>query len=264
MSLGKKRGSRSPDLRGAAASRKLANRGRMSPKPKQLKPPREALFQNRNATKLPRHEVYPFPNKSRKPVTKAAKIEGHKVFMTFVYGDPVVEYREMVWERLMRISLRRSGAWLMLGDFNEITSNLEKKGGRKRSDSSFLAFQNMLATCGMIEFPHTGNKLSWAGRTRSERVQCRLDRAVGNEDWHHIFSHTDVEYLLRWGSDHRPILVRIKTKETTGRRGFKFDRRWLAKEGFLETVKQGWENHETSQPVRLFDKISKCRTAISR
>ena len=57
----------------------------------------------------------------------AAKIEGHKVFITFVYGDPVVEYREQVWERLMRFSLQRSGAWLMVGDFNEITSNLEKK-----------------------------------------------------------------------------------------------------------------------------------------
>ena len=38
----------------------------------------------------------------------AVKIEGHKVFMTFVYGDPVVEYHKMVWERLMKISLKRS------------------------------------------------------------------------------------------------------------------------------------------------------------
>lgn len=143
----------------------------------------------------------------------AAKIKGHKVFMTFVYGDTVVEYRERVWERLTRISLRRSGAWLMVGDFNEITSNLEKKGGRKRTESSFLAFKNMLANCGMIEFPHSGNFFSWAGRRRSGRIQCRLDIAVGNEDWHQIFSHTDVEYLLRWGSDHRPVLVRIKSKE---------------------------------------------------
>lgn len=124
------------------------------------------------------------------------------MFVTFVYGDPVVEYREMVWERLMRISLRRVGAWLMMGDFNEITSTAENKGGRKRPDSSFLPFKNMLATCGMIEFPFTGNSFSWAGRRRSGRVQCRLDRSVGNEDWHQIFSHTDVEYLLRWGSDH--------------------------------------------------------------
>ena len=56
-----------------------------------------------------------------------ATIAGHKVYITFVYGDPVINYRENVWERLTRMSLNRSGAWLMLGDFNEITSNLEKK-----------------------------------------------------------------------------------------------------------------------------------------
>lgn len=149
-------------------------------------------------------------------------------------------YREMVWERLMRISLRRSGAWLMLGDFNEITSNLGKKGGRRRADSSFLPFKNMLATCGMIEFPFSCNSFSLAGRRRSGRVQCRLDRAVGNEEWHQLFSHTDVEYLMRWGSNHRPILVQIKSKESRGRKGFKFDKRWLGKEGFVDTVKQGW------------------------
>lgn len=70
----------------------------------------------------------------------AAEIEGQKVFITFVYRDQVVEYRKMVWEILMRISLRRSGAWLMMGNFNEITRNLEKKGGQKRADSSSLSF----------------------------------------------------------------------------------------------------------------------------
>ena len=59
----------------------------------------------------------------------AATIEGQRVFMTFVYGDPVVECRDYVWERLTRMSTTRTGAWLMCGDFNEITGNHEKKGG---------------------------------------------------------------------------------------------------------------------------------------
>ena len=31
-------------------------------------------------------------------------IDGIKVFMTFVYGDPVLERRDQVWERLTRFS----------------------------------------------------------------------------------------------------------------------------------------------------------------
>lgn len=58
-----------------------------------------------------------------------AQVEGHKVYITFVYGDPVVECREMVWERLLRLNATRQGPWLLLGDFNEIISNEEKKGG---------------------------------------------------------------------------------------------------------------------------------------
>lgn len=53
-------------------------------------------------------------------------LEKHKIFMTFVYGYPGVEKREQVWERLTRISLICDGAWLMIGDYNEITGNNEK------------------------------------------------------------------------------------------------------------------------------------------
>ena len=73
-----------------------------------------------------------------------------------------------------------------------------------------------------------------------------------------------MEYLLRWGSDHRPVLVRIKSKEQRGRRGFKFDRRWFGKEGFFETVKQGWGLEDASDPTQLYEKIGKCRRAIAR
>ncbi|CAG7901202.1 unnamed protein product, partial [Brassica rapa] len=45
--LGKKRGARSPDLKGVAASRKLATRGRLSPKPKTMKTAREISYDSR-------------------------------------------------------------------------------------------------------------------------------------------------------------------------------------------------------------------------
>lgn len=142
----------------------------------------------------------------------------------------------------------------MVGDFDEITSNLEKKR-RQETPRFFLSnFKNMISACGMIEFHHSGIFFSWAGRRKSGRVQCRLDRALGNEDWHQVFSHTDVEYLLRWGSDHRPVLVKIKSKEAGGRRGFKFDKRWLGKEGLYETVKQGWGRFDPAETTCLHEK----------
>ena len=45
-----------------------------------------------------------------------AQIDGHEVFITFMYGDPVVEYRANVWETLLRMSANRTRAWLLMGE----------------------------------------------------------------------------------------------------------------------------------------------------
>lgn len=50
------------------------------------------------------------------------------LFLSFVYGDPMVQNREIMWERLTRISTNRKAPWFMIGDFNEITGNHEKRG----------------------------------------------------------------------------------------------------------------------------------------
>lgn len=49
----------------------------------------------------------------------------------------------------------------------------------------------------------------------SEVIMCHLDRALANEDWHEIFSHSYVEYLGIICSDHLPILATIETKYPT-------------------------------------------------
>ncbi|KAF3502041.1 hypothetical protein F2Q69_00042969 [Brassica cretica] len=66
------------DLKGASASRKLANRGRLSPKKKQLKPSRDPIIPVRRSEKFPRIEVYPSAIKSRKPVSTPGSMVSEK------------------------------------------------------------------------------------------------------------------------------------------------------------------------------------------
>ncbi|KAG7599040.1 Reverse transcriptase domain [Arabidopsis suecica] len=198
-------------------------------------------------------------------------IDGNRVFITFVYGDPVVQYRELVWERLTRIGITRSDPWFMIGDFNEITGNHEKRGGKRRSESSFLPFRCMIENCGMIEVPSQGNLFSWVGRRscgvtgrRVRRlIKSRLDRALGNEDWHTIFSHTNVEYLKLWGSDHRPLLASIQNSPPRAFKQFFFDKRWLGKPGFKESVVEGW-NFPSLEGGLFTQRIKNCRRSISK
>lgn len=62
-----------------------------------------------------------------------ANMKGNKVFMSFVYGDPVTKCREIVWDSFQQISLNIKNAWFMIGDFNEMIGNHEKRGGRKHT-----------------------------------------------------------------------------------------------------------------------------------
>ena len=77
----------------------------------------------------------------------------------------------------------------------------------------FFPFKQMHNDCGMLEFPFTGDMLSWVGKKAGgTTVRCRLDRAVGNPDWHEKFLHSTVKYMRLWGSDHRPIFADILIK----------------------------------------------------
>lgn len=65
---------------------------------------------------------------SNRMIDVEAVMLGKRVFMTFVYGDPVQKQRDQVWERLTRYGLARLDPWFIIGDLNEITGNHEKKG----------------------------------------------------------------------------------------------------------------------------------------
>ncbi|CAA7054919.1 unnamed protein product [Microthlaspi erraticum] len=143
-----------------------------------------------------------------------ASHEGRSIFMSFVYGDSVVKFRDIVWERITRIGTTRTEPWFLIGDFNEITGNHEKQGGALRQASTFVPFNLMISDCDLVDFPSRGNTLSWRGRRRGKIVRCRLDRALATEEWHDLFPVSYVEYLPMIGSDHMPILATLDSKVT--------------------------------------------------
>ena len=88
---------------------------------------------------LPEFNVQVLSSNNR-VIDVSATIDGNKVFISFISGDPVINQRHLVWEQLTKISTSCSNAWFMVGDFNEINGNHEKSGGRIRSENSFIDF----------------------------------------------------------------------------------------------------------------------------
>ncbi|XP_019097444.1 PREDICTED: uncharacterized protein LOC109131210 [Camelina sativa] len=164
----------------------------------------------------------------------------------------------------MDIGSFRIDPWFLIGDFNELVGNHEKKGGALRPASSFVPFQTMIRHCGMLEFPCYGEQLSWRGnRCNNQVVRCRLDRALGNEDWHCFFPNSRVDYLEMVGSDHCPILATCLKTAPRQFRQFRFDKRWLGKDGLLGAVESGWARTNNFRVPAFVDKIRNCRNSIS-
>ena len=193
---------------------------------------------------------------------------GKMVYMTFVYGEPVQDLREQVWERLTRFGISRSEPWFIIGDLNEITGNHEKEGGGLRSASSFVPFNNMIRNCGLLEFPAKGNKLSWQGRRGKGKgavmVRCRLDPALANEEWHTLFPCSYTEYLGMVASDHRPVVAYLEDKVPKRKGQFRFDKRWVGKEGLIESITLGWSDNNGDTRPGIVEQISNCRREIAK
>ncbi|KAF2574495.1 hypothetical protein F2Q70_00002136 [Brassica cretica] len=75
---GRIRGTRSPDTKGAAASKKLAVRGRASPKGKLVKHGRTQPARGSGSAEVPRNEVYPSPLNGRKLFTATGSVGSQK------------------------------------------------------------------------------------------------------------------------------------------------------------------------------------------
>ena len=199
---------------------------------------------------------------SNRMIDVAAVALGKRVFLTFVYRDPVQQLRDQVWERLTRYGLSRSEPWFIIGDLNEITGNHEKDGGALRSADSFISFNDMIRNSSLLEFPARGNKMSWQGRRGKEKgaftVRCRLDPALANEEWHTLFPCSYTEYLGMVASDHRPVVAFLEDKVSRRKGQFRFDKRWVGQESLMEYISVGWFNYGVEKEDDIAAKISNC------
>ncbi|KAG7584349.1 Ribonuclease H-like superfamily [Arabidopsis suecica] len=122
----------------------------------------------------------------------------------------------------------------------------------------------MINDCGLMEFPYLGDWLSWRGWRDKKPIRCRLDRALANEEWHELFCNSYVEYLQMVASDHSPVVATIADKIPRGKRCFRFDKRWIRKEGLLEAISSGWNLDSSAADGNFVEKLSNCRRAISQ
>ncbi|KAI9072961.1 hypothetical protein K1719_045090 [Acacia pycnantha] len=129
-----------------------------------------------------------------------------------VYASPTENRRSRSWEDLYKISCDTSDPWLIAGDFNEIKSPLEQKGGGRINETRCRKFNDWIQNCNLLDIEAGGPFFTWKWPKWEglERVYKRLDRCLCNAQWQERFNKADVRVLPRIGSDHHPIVIRLE------------------------------------------------------
>jgi endonuclease/exonuclease/phosphatase family metal-dependent hydrolase len=132
-------------------------------------------------------------------------------FLSCIYGHPEENNKWKTWDLIKQIHNQVGHKWLCMGDLNDMLQADDKKGGLSRSQSQLGVGRQTVEACGLNDMGIEGYPFTWTnGRHGSENIQCRLDRALGTEDFLNRFSPWKVSHLQRYGSDHAAILIQLE------------------------------------------------------
>lgn len=141
--------------------------------------------------------------------------------LTALYASPSYYIRKQLWDKLSISSSFINLPWLLIGDFNDISSprkNLEVSPPNRMKMRTFNSFLNKAK---LIDQGFIGLKFTWTTcRPNGSLVRTRIDRAHANDGWLNIFPKSKVLQLPFLTSDHCPILLKTNHFYTSGRKPF--------------------------------------------
>lgn len=95
---------------------------------------------------------------------------------TGVYGYPERRKRAEAWNMIRMLSQKSALPWCIIGDFNDLMSISEKRGGRRPLNYLLQGFSDTVAECGLLDLGYEGECFTWEkGRGSPMWIQERLD-----------------------------------------------------------------------------------------
>ncbi|KAI9107301.1 hypothetical protein K1719_021689 [Acacia pycnantha] len=134
--------------------------------------------------------------------------------------------------------------WLLAGDFNEIKTPMEQRGGGRVNETRCSKFNDWIQDCSLIDLEANGPFYTWKGPKWDglERVYKRLDRCLCNVLWQAQFVNAVIKVIPRVCSDHHPIVVCLEAENRCCRvRPFRYEVAWQLHENFEEIVRESWK-----------------------
>ncbi|KAL8119408.1 hypothetical protein AgCh_016796 [Apium graveolens] len=175
--------------------------------------------------------------------------------LTGIYGEPSRTQRSKTWDLLRNLSRDANLPWCLVGDFNNVTSQADIKGGVAYPSRLIEGFNDCLTDVELHDHDIIGHQYTWErGRNTDHWIEIRLDRVLSNMQWSNMFEMVKVYNLEGSPSDHSPLLL-IPEQQSRGnkRKQFRFENAWLTEPVCFQIIKDCWEeegNRNVNQKVR--------------
>lgn len=196
---------------------------------------------------------------SRYLIDAEVRLEGGKDIWRFTgyYGCPERSRRAESWAFLKHLASLSSLPWVVMGDFNDILAQEEKKGGKPQPNWLIQGFTDAVISSGPRDLHFEGCQFTWEkSRGTPNWIAEKLDRILVSESWLDLFEGAKGLSIEASQSDHLPLILQVEvTKKFTVKSKFKFENMWLQEHQCREVVIQSWSN---SHGYDLLTRIACC------
>ncbi|KAK9689488.1 hypothetical protein RND81_09G062300 [Saponaria officinalis] len=172
--------------------------------------------------------------------------------------------RQELWHDLASLSSGCSVPWILMGDFNVVLHDDEKKSAGMFDHGSIRDFGDCCQSLQLMDLPYQGVFYSWSiNQFADARTWCKLDRVMGNCAWFHASWDVQVDFLEPGISDHSPIVVASTLPAPPQHRQFRFLNCWAADSGFLPLVATAWPTNAIGCPMfRLITRLKQVKAGL--
>ncbi|GAV87805.1 Exo_endo_phos domain-containing protein, partial [Cephalotus follicularis] len=170
---------------------------------------------------------------------------------SFVYGLCDYRSRRDLWKDLIfNARLASFVPWLILGDFNVSRFPHDHLNGSPRVSKSMSELNECLKSMEVDDIRSVGRFFTWSNkRTGNFAVNKKLDRVLGNWEWHKHFNHSLAHFHNPGVSDHSLVSISLPKFRNSGNKPFKFLNYWVKDDRFLDIVRRVWVQRPIGNPL---------------
>lgn len=178
-----------------------------------------------------------------------------------IYGEPSRAQRYKTWDLLKNLSRDANLPWCLVGDFNNVTSQEDKKGGPPYPNHLIVGFNECLQEAGLHDLELTGHQFTWEkGRETAQWTEIGLDRVQANSKWLSLFNMAKVYNLEGSPSDYSPLLLCPESHIRGNKKcSFRFENAWLTEPLCSQIIKDCWVDEDDNS---ITQKIGRCAESL--